>query len=465
MTRVLAALVATMTAMACFAGAGDFAGDVERASGAIEKLGITSDEKMNAGDFAGANAALLGGFPEATRTPAESFLLGNLLFEVDRKQSYALHRAAAKAEPQNPAVVWEWGLEQHRAGEFAGALAAYQIFSRARPRSAASYALQADCLLRLGRVDEAVAAWGKSETAPDGSLEAMESLVCAVHREPAPFKRRADLLAKATRDRDAGAAADLIALDCDFPRDWWNGGPQKTYLAHDAAAVAAALKLPPDDVVRRAMACAAECAAAGGDDAAAINAILGKHRLLVDADRTAPNHGGLLTVILAAARDAGAVDEATLRQEIGPKVLALAQKGRDVGLWNCAAAFAPVDAPDEQLRLERDGWKATGDARFAAGVLLLKVQGGGLAGDDPDLVTARKQFPGSGLVQRAAYEVAKREKKVTRELLADAARAEFNHFSSFVAVATVVNRPRSDYLRQYFAELGRVPAAPKGTPL
>jgi len=322
-------------------------------------------------------------------------------------------------------------------------------------------------------VDEAVAAWRKSEDAPDGSIETMESLVCAVHREPAPYARRADLMAKATRDRAAAAAADatrdraaaaaadLVALDCQFPMDWWNGGPQKTYLAHDAPAVAAALKLPPDDVLGRAMACAAECAAADAEDAGAIKAILLKRRLLIDSDGTIPNHGGLLTVLLAAARDAGAVDDATLRKQIGPKVYALAKKGRDAGLWNCAAATGPEDAPDRLLALEREGWKATGDARFAAGVLLLKMRDGKLAGDDAELLAARKQFPDSGLVQRVAYEVARQENKVTRELLADAARAEFKHFSSFVARATVVNRPRSDYLRQYFAELGRMPAAPK----
>jgi hypothetical protein len=459
--RVLVVLGVVTTATARFAIADDFEGALERATAKLEKLASASEQKMNAGDFTGANAALLAAFPEATRTPAESFLLGNLLFEVDRNQSYSLHKAAANAEPQNSAVVWEWALEQHRAGEFAGALASYRTFSKARPRSAASYALQADCLLRLNRVDEAVAAWRQSEDAPDGSIEAMESLVCAVHREPAPFARRAELLAKATRDRDARAAADLIALDCQFPRDWWNAGPQKKYLAHDAAAIAAALKLPADDVVGRAMACAAECAATDADDAGAIKAVLVKHRLLVDADRTIPNHGGLLTVLLAAARDAGVIDDATLRQQIGPKVYELAKKGRDAGLWNCAAAAGPEDAPDKLLALEREGWKATGDERFAAGVLLLKMKAGNLAGDDADLAAARKQFPDSGLVQRVAYEVAKRENTVTRDLLADAARAEFKHFSSFVAFATVVNRPRSDYLRQYFAELSRMPAAPK----
>jgi len=209
------------------------------------------------------------------------------------------------------------------------------------------------------------------------------------------------------------------------------------------------------------MACAAECAAADAEDAGAIKAILLKRRLLIDSDGTIPNHGGLLTVLLAAARDAGAVDDATLRKQIGPKVYALAKKGRDAGLWNCAAATGPEDAPDRLLALEREGWKATGDARFAAGVLLLKMRDGKLAGDDAELLAARKQFPDSGLVQRVAYEVARQENKVTRELLADAARAEFKHFSSFVARATVVNRPRSDYLRQYFAELGRMPATPK----
>jgi hypothetical protein len=39
----------------------------------------------------------------------------------------------------------------------------------------------------------------------------------------------------------------LIALDCDFPRDWWNRGPHEDYLSHDAPAVTAALKLPQED--------------------------------------------------------------------------------------------------------------------------------------------------------------------------------------------------------------------------
>ena len=457
---VLAAIIAFIGARSAVAAGENFDAELRQSAEKIQNVMPDCGKLMEAGDFSGANAKILATFPEATRTAAQSFLLGNILFDADPKQSYALHKAAAKAQPQNVGVLWEWGLEQHRAGEYAGALASYQTFSKAQPGWAPSYALQADCLLRLNRIDDAVRAWRKSEAAPDGTLETMEDLVCTVHRDPAPHGRRAELLAKATKQRDVDAACELIALDCDFPRDWWNGGPQKSYLKHDLPAVQAAINLPADDLRSRAMACAAECATADHEDPAAIKAILTKHRLLTDAEQTLPTHGGLLSVILNAVTQSKAVDDAVLRQQVGPKVLELARKGKDVRVWNVAMFAGPTDK-DEQLKLEREAWQTTGDARFAAGVLFLKHERGQLKGDDPDLLAALKQFPESGMIQRAAYQTALREQKVTRTLLANAAQAEFTHFSSFVAPATVVNRPRSDYLRTYFAQLLLMPPEAK----
>ena len=293
MGRITSVTVAVLlSASSLGAASNNFDADMEQAADKIAKVMPACSARMDAGNFSGANAALLATFPEATRNATQSFLLGNILFDADRKQSYALHKAAPVAEPGNPAVAWEWGLEQHRAREYAAALASYQQFSKSRPQLAVSYALQADCLLRLNRIDEAIDAWAKSEAAPEGSLEAMEDLVCAVHREPAPHQRRADLLAKATIQRDVEAAAGLIALDCDFPKDWWNGGPHRTYLAHDAPAVAAALNIPADDIRRRAMACAVECATADHSDPAAVKGILAKH-LLVGSSR---NLVGQITV-------------------------------------------------------------------------------------------------------------------------------------------------------------------------
>ena len=438
--------------------AADFDADLQRASAKMPAVWPTCAEKMQAGDVSGANQTLLAAFPKATRTPAESFLLGNVLYEIDPALSYALHKAAADALPAEPAVAWEWAMEQHRAGEYAGAVKSYRQFSQSRPASASPYALQADCLLHLNRYPEAVAAWQQSERAPNGQVEQMENLVCAVNRDPVPYQRRADLLQKATGQKDADAAADLIALDCDFPIDWWNAGPQAEFLAHDLPAVTAALNLPADDLRSRAMAAAAACATADQEGPAAVAAVLGKYRLLTDADHTLPAHGGLLSVLLRAAVVSKALDEKTLREALAPKLLAAARAGGDVEIWN-VAAFAATGTDAEMLALEREGWKATGDARFAAAALAMKQKDGALPDNDPDLAAAAKQFPDSAAVQRFRYEAAARQGKVTARLLADAARAEFSHFSSFVAFATVVDRPRSDRLRAYFKQLATMAPA------
>ncbi len=324
---------------------------------------------------------------------------------------------------------------------------------------AASYALQADCLLRLDRIDEAIAAWRQSEDAPNGNIESMESLVCAIHREPAPYKQRAAYLTKAVQDGDVIAAAQLIALDCEFPDDWWNEGPKTAYLAHDLPAVISALKLPEEDIRVRSLRSVAECAAADEEDKAAIATILGKYHVLIDAEQTLPEPGILIPYIVRVAIEGQAIDESAFITKFGGRLLELAKESDDAALWN-TALFATLPADyDAQLAIEREAWKATGGEKFARAVLLLKQSDDKLKGDDAELAAALKQFPENGAIYRIAYEVAKKGNDVTMELLASAARAEFTHFSSYTAFATVIDRPRAGYLREYVREMERIRAA------
>ena len=160
--------------------------------------------------------------------------------------------------------------------------------------------------------------------------------------------------------------------------------------------------------------------------------------------------------ILTAALRSKTLDDSVVSAQLAPKLMELARQGRDLQLWNLAAYAATNSSPEDVLQLERDGWKATSDPAFAAGVLFLKREQGELASDDLDLAEAMKQFPESSAIHRIAYEVAVTENKVDRTLLANAARAEFTHFSSFAAPGTVVDRPRSGYLRSYFGQLHRI---------
>jgi hypothetical protein len=438
----------------------DFDTQLQTVSLKLQALMPTFQQKLTAGDLAGGNAILLDAFPAATRTPVESFMLGNILFEMDRKQSYALHQAAARGLPNHPHVIWEWAMEQHRAGKYEAALADYQKYSKSFPNLAIPYAMQADCLLRLGRMDEAAKAWHQSEMGR-GSIEEMENLVCSIHREPAPLGRRSELLASATRKHDVQTAMALISLDCDFENDWWHRGPMRPFLDHDLPAVAKALGLPPDDFNMRAMSCAAACATAKNHDKETITKILQKYRMLTDADHTLPDHPGLMELILKAAILADAVDQTVLHDQIAPRVLAMARTSKDVHAWSAAAMIVKPEDKPGLMKIGREAWQSCADPRFAALVLSIKQDDHTLAGKDPELKAAIRQFPGNAPIQRIAYEVAVRENDVTKPLLADTAKAEFNHFSSFVAFATAIDRPRSDYLREYFAKMLKMPAAAK----
>lgn len=452
---VLALILAACSVAIRSLAADDFSAQCETALERLTPLAPDFRRRIVDGNVTEATAKVLAAFPEESRNEAEAYTLGNLLFDIDANASYALHKAAALPKTEHSLVLWEWAIEQHRAKEYQGALDSYLAFSRLQPHSASTYALQADCLLRLNRVDEAIDAWKNSEHAKTGSIEQMENLVCATHLAPGNLQRREKLLAKALSEHDADAAADLVALDCRFPQDWWHNGPQKDFLAHDVPAVLTSLNLPENDLARRGIACAAECAI-GLDEAGEVCAALKKHNLIVDDSHTIPKHAGVARSILEAARASNAVDEPTLREWLGGRFLEQARQSHNADFWHMAVGFGPTD-PVGSAKLEHEAWRDSGDALFACGFLVAKNAIQPLTLDDADLTAAHQQFPDNGEIMHVVCVVAKAEKRLTRQLLSQAAQAELNQFSSFIAPASVVLRPRSDYVRSYFGELARMP--------
>ncbi len=234
---------------------------------------------MTTGEFDKANNVLLETFPEATRTPVQAFVLGNVLFTQAPKKSYKLHKAAATAMPDFAQAQFEWAVEQHRAQEYAGAAKAYEAFSKQQPEFAPAYGLAAECQIRLGHIQQAVALWKRSEAARIGTLADFENLVCAVNGPVAPGAERARLLDQAAKG-DAGAAASLILLDADWPRDWWNNGPNLGFLKHDLAVIEKDFP-EPDSRVKAAVCvgkCAMEADRRGGD----VGAVLKREGFLLD---------------------------------------------------------------------------------------------------------------------------------------------------------------------------------------
>lgn len=432
----------------------DLDADMQAASAKLAPSLKDAETLMSDGEIEQANAKILGAFPEASRTATEALLLGNVLYKQDPKSSYALHKRAANelvgvARPQ-----LEWAMEQHRAGEYEPAAATYEKFIQLGQQNfAPAYGLQAECLIRIGKIPEAVKAWQMSEKATGGTLDDFETFVCEVHTKRQPHRQRAELLTKA-KAGDIDAAEKLIGVDIKFERDWWNDGPQYSYLMKDVASLRAA-KFTSAARLKE-IVCAADCKLMARREGADVAAFLRQRGYLFDTTNTLPGSGVMLSSMLSDALDSKAITLPAARTRWGPAILAKARASKDAEMYNVAARLY---IKTEQLpQIDEQGWDATGDERFAASWVLGKSAKGALKVDDPRLIRARKEFPENAQIAREFVLATKASGQPLKPALIDAIKAEYSRFS-YNAAGIDLPRPSARMLRTYFETLAREIAA------
>lgn len=463
MKRELCVAVLTMMLQACGLAQSqptrdDIMQQIQSDSTALQPIVQKASELLDDGDREGATAMILAVFPEQTRTAVQSFVLANTLFKQEPKLSYALHKQAAIALPQFEETQYEWAMEQHRAREFAGALTPYDLYSQRHPNYAPALGLAAECALRLGKVDRALALWQASEKATSGSLDDFEDLVCEVNGPRSPGIERARLR-KLVAAGDVTAAEALIYLDARWEIDWWNVPVQVEHLHADMAMIEHSL--PADNRERLdAMRCATSCVIAG-NDANAIRTTLVKTGFLLGNDARVPTSGKMATLMFGALTGHAGYKVEDARSKFAARVRELAVLGRDAEMWNVAANFAV--GTKELAEVDLAGWDATHDARFAASYVAGLMGNPDVTLDTPAVAKARMEFPDDSDIAGIAVALASEEKRGMEPYLVAAILAEYRGFSH----APVVDRPKASALRAYFRELAKVRAAaanPAGAP-
>ena len=450
-------------AMSAFSATKPNKGEIEAAGAAIGKAEKSSGEMLLAGRLDDLVAAMTAVFPMATRTPVQAFMLGNALYDLEPAISYALHKEAFEKLVDYPNAALEWAMQQHRKGEHAGALAAYDLYSKSNPDFAPAHGLAADCLIQLGKVPEACARWKKSENASSGTIATFESLVCAIYKDTSFHRKRSDLRKKAEQG-DAQAAADLIQLDGSYEHDWWNTVPHGPYLQKDIPL----LKKTPESPLRKSAECAGELllessresadeppdeVAAFKESAKKTEAILKKYGFILDPSQTLPTDGDTMSVMLGAVTKKKLLKIETARKQFGPALLKQAETSHDAELHNVLATL--YAGTPEMEGIEKRGWELAGEARFAAGYLVELLSKEKLTASTPELLAAMKQFPESSVIFRIAMEVTP---EPAEELLVRAIKSEYHKFSpSGLYAGTDVNlRARATALRRYFAQLAKL---------
>ena len=427
----------------------DIRAEYHAAAALVAPIQEQLDALLVDGRMATANARLLDLFPQAGRTPAQSWYLGNLLYGMDAKASYALHQDAAKRQPDEEAFQLEWALEQHRAGEYAGALRTYDAISKSSPENAPVHGLAAECLIRLSKNRQAAERWLLSEKAKRGSLTDLESLVYAVHGDASQFSQRAALIAQ-MRTGIIDAAMKLVALDCTYEHDWWNYVPQPTSLKHDLELIAP---------LRGARILAARCLGEGylleKPEAKDISALLSRDGLLIDGAHTLPSDPALCKGLIQLAISTTVITREQAREWLLARLHAQAKGSTDATLWNLVAFLQQSDHEHDPAlhALEKEAWEACGDARFAVGWLTSLPKNEKIRVDDPFLATPMAKCPENSILLGLAIAAG----APSAALLVQGIKAEYHHFSALDPVGRMNGRISARTLSSYFAQLAKFP--------
>lgn len=115
------------------------------------------------GDVEGAEKVFLDAVPEEKRTAAHCLMTADSFLLFDPDFSRRLHQRAFELAPDEPQVALAWAGELYRAGRFEEAL---PIYVRSAQTLWDTGIQRIDCLVRTGRIAEALEAWRSVRGAP-----------------------------------------------------------------------------------------------------------------------------------------------------------------------------------------------------------------------------------------------------------------------------------------------------------
>ena len=399
-------------------------------------------EKISAvamsGDVETANKQLLD-MTRKDESVALAFVVANMLYKMDPQASYDLHKKVYEARPDERTCALEWAMERHRKGEYAEAIPLYQKFLASK--AATQYnALLAECLIRQGKLREAVDAWQAAEHPHQHT--GIDFAICEIHGDLSPLRRRGDLILRLKKG-DPQAPEKLIDQDLHMDQDWWNGEISKDALAQDLPLVEKTLG--SESARFREIQCWVNIASQEEPQADAVKAELKKANLILDAGKLPENSlvaGRLIGTVVAQKIETS--EQLFQRFEKTLSARAKSEAG-DVEALNILSGLSVGEKTMDRLaEYDRYGWDRYGDFRFAGSLL------GGLAAQEkltaysPDLKKALKQFPESGIVNQFAMQCAG-ENNITKEMLVSAIESEFHHLSPGMG-----GYPDSYTLKSYF---------------
>lgn len=159
-----------------------------------------------------------------------NFVLGCVLYKIDPKISFQLQKKAYELNSKNTRIILEFALELHRIEAYREASELYEIYLKEHPAEYGYYALLSECYFNLNETKKGIEKW-KMANHPKNHI-VIEKCIYFVHGNYSQFRRRNDLR-KRIQLKDDKAAAELIFLDLNWEKDWWNTEQKEFFCKED----------------------------------------------------------------------------------------------------------------------------------------------------------------------------------------------------------------------------------------
>lgn len=385
--------------------------------------------------------------PDDKLTAADCFILGETFFRYDIDKAAKYYRRAHELLPDEPETNLELARSLHRQGHHPEAGLRYERYLATNPDRFVTHALLAECLIRAGKLKEAVAHWEKA--GPEENRSGISGGIFEVHGAPSPIRRRADLL-KAVQAGQTAKMENLIVLSATWDDDWSKSEVNKLFLQKDLDRAKQVLVNEPRRLV--------ELTLYGRTYLEEVTPEWLKEELetglwLIGDDGRLPDSVPVAERLMDLAVKHRLADIPTLltRFEKELRLRAFGKNANDpkaarllVNMLTLAGKTRAADVPGANLA----GWERYHDPLMAADYLASKMNENKLKYKSPELRRAMTEFPLDPMLCMLDMLVAEDEGEESREIYAAAIQSEFTLLSPSIGKIRDISR-----LNVYFGRL------------
>lgn len=231
------ALIATLLWQAAVQAAEDppFISEIKNVGAKYNSLANSPEsiQLMKDGRKSEVNTQLKTLVPDKDKTASDYFILSNMLYRADISASDSYIKMADERSPNNPYILFERAMHEHRAGNCKTALPIYEksrtLFKETqKPMQLWVYITH--CRLVLGDYHGAMESWRKVDF--QNRHTAIEKSMYEIFSSNDPDSKRERLITLISTG-SSDDVCELIDLDKKWETDWWNVRENQEYLEYD----------------------------------------------------------------------------------------------------------------------------------------------------------------------------------------------------------------------------------------